>query len=79
MAETLIRLKTDLFFSQTWYLKDDPDQYPHRLVRVIIDPPLQVKFVLSYLGERCEVYDFECSLEPDPSKQYNYDPKQDEE
>lgn len=63
-----IRIKTDLEFNQVWYLKDDPFQFPHRLVRLIIDPPMQFKFVLSYLGETTEVFDFECSLERDELK-----------
>lgn len=67
-----IKIKTDLEFGQTWYLKDDPEQLPHRLVRVIIEPPMQFKFVLSYLGERYEVFDFECSLERDESKLLDY-------
>jgi hypothetical protein len=70
-----MKIKTDLEFGQVWYIKDDPDQYPHRLVRVIIDPPMQFKFRLSYLGDIVEVFDFECSLEPDTSKTLNYEEK----
>lgn len=70
-----IRIKTDLFFGQTWYIKNDPDQLPHALVRVIIDPPMQFKFRLSYLGDIVEVYDFECSLEPDDTKRLSYEDK----
>lgn len=61
-----IKIKTDLEFGQTWYIKNDPDQFEHKLVGIIILPGNQFKFRLSYLGDQTEVYDFECSTERSP-------------
>ena len=62
-----IKIRTDLEFGDKWYLKSDVEQLEHALVAVIIVPE-GVKFKLSYCGDICEVYDFECSKEPDQMK-----------
>ena len=56
-----IKIKIDLDFGQTLYLKADPYQHEYKLVRVIVDPNNQIKFGVSFLGEIAEVFDFEIS------------------
>lgn len=51
-------------FGSIWYIKHDPDQFPHQLVAVVLQPGNVFKFRLSYLGDVSELYDFECSQEP---------------
>jgi len=63
-----IRIKTDLDFGQVFYVKNDPDQFEYILVGIKILPSNQIKFILSLMGEECEVYDFECSTDPDKLK-----------
>lgn len=63
-----IRIKIDLDFGQSIWLKNDPDQEEYILSRVLISPGNQIKFELSYLGSTVEVYDFEISTEPDKLK-----------
>lgn len=58
-----IRIKTDLSFGSFWYIKNDPDQFPHILVGIVVMPGNQIKFKLSYLGDIQECWDFECSQE----------------
>lgn len=60
-----IRIKTDLEFGQDVYLKADPDQFKHHLVALKILPGNQIKFIVSYMGTESELYDFECTLEPE--------------
>lgn len=73
-----IKVKTDLTWGQTMYLKDDPDQLEHSLVGVNLKPGDVVKFELSHQGEVCEVYDFEASTEKDKLKEIeNKDPDSD--
>jgi len=64
-----IRIKTDLEFGDTFYIKTDTDQFPHQLIGVIFMPGNQCKFILSYYGEVVEVWDFEATKEPDKTKQ----------
>lgn len=63
-----IRIKTDLEWGQSFYVKNDPDQYEHKLVGIVIVPPNQLKFRLSYLGDVFELFDFECSTTKDINK-----------
>lgn len=56
-----IRIKTDLNFGDTFYIKNDPDQFEYILVGVIVTPGNQMKFRLSLLGDLVEVFDYECS------------------
>lgn len=63
-----VKVKTDLEFGQPMFIKVDPAQIEHQLVRVIIEPSNQVKFGLSHLGDTIELYDFECSTERDELK-----------
>lgn len=65
-----IRIKTDLDFGQTIYIKTDPDQVDHTLIGIKVVPPNQIKFILSCYGEICELYDFECSTVRDDEKFY---------
>ena len=58
-----IRIRTDIDFGSTWYLKNDPEQLPYILTEVVIVPGNQLKFRLSYFGDIVEIYDFEASLE----------------
>jgi hypothetical protein len=58
-----IKVKYDTDFGSTWYIKNDPDQFPHILVGLIILEKYVTKFILSYLGQNCEVFDYECSQE----------------
>jgi hypothetical protein len=59
-----IKIKTDLEFGSVWYIKNDPDQFPHHLVGIVLQPGNVFRFRLSYLGDIAELYDFECSQEP---------------
>ena len=68
MYKRTFKIKTDLEFGQTLYLKSDPYQHEYKLVRVIVDPPNQIKMGLSFLGEIAEVFDFEISTERDDLK-----------
>lgn len=63
-----IKIKTDLNFGQVVYIKNDPYQSEHILTGVKVIPQNQIKFVLSYLGEETELFDFECSTERDDEK-----------
>lgn len=63
-----IKIKTDLEFGQIFYIKNDPEQFEHILTGIKIVPPNQIKFILSYLGEQTELFDFECSSEIDKIK-----------
>ena len=63
-----IKIKTDLEFGQPIYIKADPEQLEHRLIGVVITPPMQIKFRVSYMGDVSELYDFECSTERDELK-----------
>lgn len=63
-----IKIKTDLDFGQSIYVKNDPEQLEHHLVGVKIVPPNQLIFILDYLGGQFEFFDFQCSMEKDPSK-----------
>jgi len=63
-----IKIKTDLEFGSVFYIKNDPDQFEHILIAVIVLPGNQFKFRLSYMGEVCEVWDFETSDKRDPNK-----------
>jgi len=63
-----IRIKTDLDFGQIFYIKNDPDQFEYFLIGIKILPPNQIKFILSLMGDEIEVFDFECSAEPDKLK-----------
>ncbi len=74
-----IRIKTDLEFGDTFYVKTDAEQLPHQLVGVIFLPGNQLKFMLSYFGDVCSVWDFEASKEPDQSKQLDFDKKPDDD
>lgn len=60
-----IKVKTDLEFGQSFYIKNDPEQLEHLLVGVIIlsgdKGGTQLKFLLSHLGQTCEVWDYEVS------------------
>lgn len=62
-----IKIKTDLEFGDVWYLKNDPYQSEYLLIGVVIRPGA-VLFLLDFLGEQIEVYDFECSKERDELK-----------
>ncbi len=73
----MISIKTDLEFGDVFYLKNDPDQLEHLLVSVIVYPGKQFKFRLSYMGEICEVWDFECSKTRDTNKVLDVSPKDD--
>jgi hypothetical protein len=73
----MIKVKTDLEFGDVFYLKNDTEQLEHLLVGVIFLPGNQIKFLLSYLGEVCEVWDFEASKDRDDSKVLNFEPKED--
>lgn len=68
-----IKIKTDLEFGQSIYLKNDCEQLEHSLVSVIVLPGNAVKFRLSYQGDICEVYDFEASTEIDKVKMLSSD------
>jgi hypothetical protein len=63
-----IKIKTDLDFGQVFYIKNDPEQFEHILTGIKIVPPNQIKFILSYLGDESELFDFECSSERDELK-----------
>lgn len=61
-----IKIRTDLELGSVWYIKNDPDHFPHILVGIVIVPGNQFKFKLSYLGDVQELYDFECTdIAPD--------------
>lgn len=60
-----ISIKTDLEWGSTWYIKNDPEQLPHLLVGVIIQPSKQFKLIISYMGDTVELYDFEVTNERD--------------
>lgn len=66
-----IRIKTDLEWGQVFYLKNDELQLEHSLVGIVVEPPNQIKFRLSYCGDVVEVYDFEATQEPDAMKLLN--------
>jgi hypothetical protein len=63
-----IKIKTDLNFGQVIYIKNDPYQSEHILTGVKVLPQNQIKFILSYLGDEVEIYDFECSTDRDDEK-----------
>lgn len=58
-----IKIKTDLEFGQTVYLKIDPQQEPYTLVAVKVMPGNQLKFVLAAYDAEMEVWDFQISTE----------------
>jgi len=68
-----IKIKTDLEWGQTFYLKNDEAQLDRALVGVVLLPGNTVKFQLSLLGEIVEAYDFECSSTKDLNKTLNMD------
>lgn len=68
---------TDLYFGQTWYIDNDPDQDPYKLIDINLGPGVQtkdgkqipsVKLHLQYMRTKIWVDDFQCSLEPDAFK-----------
>lgn len=63
-----IKIKTDLELGSVWYIKNDPDHFPHILVGIVIVPGNQFKFKLSYLGDVQELHDFECTDVPPDNK-----------
>lgn len=63
-----IKIKTDLEWGDVRYIKNDPDQFEHSLVGVILKPNGGVMFQLSFMGEIFEVWDFETSAEKDDTK-----------
>lgn len=63
-----IKIKVDLDWGQSIYIKSDPEQFEHTLVGIAVYPPNQIKFIISYFGEITELYDFECSIEKDTLK-----------
>jgi len=73
-----IKIKTDLEFGDTFYVKTDVEQLPHQLVGVIFLPGNQLKFMLSYYGDVCSVWDFEATKEPDQNKTLNMKEKDDD-
>lgn len=58
-----VKIKIDLNFGDIIYIKNDYEQLPHVLVGIKIVPQNQVKFIISFFGEKSELYDFECSTE----------------
>lgn len=74
-----IRIKTDLDWGNTFYLKDDIDQLPHSLVSIRVMPGNQLKFELSHQGEVTEVWDFEATQEYDKIKALNADTKDEDD
>lgn len=63
-----IKIKTDIDFGDTFYVKTDIEQLPHQLVGVVFLPGNQIKFMLSFFGDTCTVWDFETTREPDQQK-----------
>lgn len=59
-----IRIKTDLEFGQSVYVKNDPEQLEHHLIAIKIMPPNQLVLVIDYLGSVFEFYDFQCTPTP---------------
>ncbi|HRP30425.1 MAG TPA: hypothetical protein PKV73_00970 [Agriterribacter sp.] len=57
-----MKLKTEYDIEDTVYIKNDPDQLPHTVVGIIIEPGA-VLYRLSYLGDKCTLYNFELSKE----------------
>lgn len=74
-----IRIKTDLEFGQTIYIKTDCLQTEHSLVGVIVLPGNVMKFILSDEGDTKELYDFECSPEIDVLKKLNSSDKEEDD
>lgn len=60
-----MKIKTEYDIEDIVYIKEDPDQLPHRVVGIFIDPGA-VRYKLSYLGDICILYNFEISKEKDP-------------
>ena len=64
-----VSIKTDLEWGDVWYIKNDPDQKEYHLVALTLRPGKGILFTLDFMGEELEVYDFQCSKEPDTLKQ----------
>lgn len=68
-----IRVRTDLFFGQKFWIENEEEQNEHRLVGLEIRPgetegQLVIKYILDYCGDEYIVYDFLCSNSPDQLK-----------
>lgn len=65
-----IKLDTDLYWNQIWYLVSDPQQEEHRLIGIEMTPPRQLTFKLrgAITGNVTRMFDFECSQEKDEDK-----------
>lgn len=67
-----IKIRIDLNWGDTFYIKTDEDQYPHQLVGIVTMPGNDgktiTKFMLSYYGDVVTVWDFETTREPDKNK-----------
>lgn len=73
-----ISLKTNLNYGDSWYIKNDPDQFEHHLVGIQVRPGGKdglnvVQFILDYMGEECIVHDFQCSTTKDLAKEESKD------
>jgi hypothetical protein len=73
-----ISIKTDIDFGDIFYLKSDPDQFEHRLVGIIVMPGNQIKFILSCMGDKVTVWDFEATKDRDETKVLNLDKSADD-
>lgn len=65
-----IKIKTDIEFGDTFYLKDDPEQLEHSLISIMVLPGNAFKFRLSHQGVKCWVHDFEASKQRDDVKYF---------
>ena len=72
----MIKYKTSEYtFGDVVYLRTDPKQLPHILVRVALQSSYKEedmavpKFIISYMGDECEVWDFEVTKEPGPIRE----------
>jgi hypothetical protein len=57
-----MKLKTEYDIEQIVYIRADPDQLPHTIIGIIIEPGA-VRYKLSYLGDIFTLYNFEISKE----------------
>lgn len=55
-----MKIKTEHDISDTVYIKNDPDQLPHTITAIIIEPGA-VRYRLSYLGDEYVLFNFEIS------------------
>ncbi len=59
-----IKYETKESWGAVYYLKDDPEQVPHRLIEIRLSPG-KVRLRLSHQGIKCWVHEFETTRTPD--------------